>query len=46
MISSVDAERQQVKIRDKIRFSLARADEATVTVVGIYDPVASADRRV
>ena len=42
MISSVDAERQQVKIRDKITFSLARADEATVTVVGIYDPVASA----
>ena len=42
MISGVDAERQQVKVTDKITFSLARADEATVSVVGIYDPVASA----
>ena len=38
MISSVDAERQQVKVRDKIRFSLARADDAIVTVVGHLRP--------
>jgi hypothetical protein len=42
MISSVDAERQQLKVRDKLSFSLARADDTTVTVAGIYDPVASA----
>jgi putative ABC transport system permease protein len=42
MISSVDAERQQVELEDEIRLSLARSDAVPVTVVGIYDPVASA----
>ncbi|MET0695646.1 MAG: FtsX-like permease family protein, partial [Propionibacteriaceae bacterium] len=41
MVSAVDAEEQQIKLGGKISFSLARAPLTTVTVVGIYDPVAS-----
>lgn len=42
MLSGVDAERQQVEVGDRITFSLARADDVAVTVVGLYDAAASA----
>ncbi len=41
MLSAVDARRQQVEVGDRIRFSLARADDVGVTVVGLYDAAAS-----
>lgn len=42
MLSSVDAQRQGVEVGQRITFSLARADDVGVTVVGLYDPAASA----
>ncbi len=42
MLSGVDARRQRVAVGDRITFSLARADDVTVTVVGLYDAAASA----
>lgn len=44
MISSVDAERQQVGVQDRITFTLAKSAPITLTVVGSYDPVASAEQ--
>ena len=44
MISSGDAERQQLLVGDKITFSLARSADATLTVVGLYDAAASAEK--
>ena len=41
MLSAADARRQQVEVGDRIRFSLARADDVGVTVVGLYDAAAS-----
>jgi putative ABC transport system permease protein len=41
MISSVDAQRQRVRVGDRISFSLARSDDVGVTVVGLYDAAAS-----
>ncbi len=42
MISSVDAQRQRVRVGDRISFSLARSADVGVTVVGLYDAAASA----
>lgn len=43
MISSVDAEREQLKVQQRITVSLAQSADTIVTVVGVYDPVASAE---
>ncbi|HEU5485552.1 MAG TPA: FtsX-like permease family protein, partial [Microlunatus sp.] len=43
MISSVDAERQRLRIGDQVEFGLAGSGDATLAVVGFYDAAASAE---
>ncbi len=41
MVSTVDAQQQKIAVGSKVSFSLARAPLTTVTVAGLYEPVAS-----